>query len=62
MSNENAFKAGPVHTNLNSSETINLFALFVWTGPLNTSGERFQNNAVSVSGFPASPVWTEDLA
>ena len=32
-------------------ETTYFLSGFVWTGPLNRPGERFQNNAVSVCGF-----------
>lgn len=39
-------------------ETTYFLSGFVWTGPLNRPGERFQNNAVSVSGFTGF-VWTE---
>ena len=59
--NENVNKAigfGHVHTNSNIPETAYFFFRVRVDGVLNCSGERFQNDALSVIGFTGF-VWVK---
>ena len=49
---------GQVHTKPDILETAYVLTGFLWTGLFNPSGERFQDNAGSVSRLTGF-VWTE---
>ena len=52
--------AGTVHTNRDIFKTAYFFTQIRVDGILNNSGERFQKDAVSVSGFTGFVRWMED--